>query len=116
MHKFYQEQYQLNGGSRTATSPAATRSACRWATTTRKQLPIYRYLHRKRAPHYVIADHFFQAAFGGSYLNHQYLVAAQPPLWTAAPANEHSVIDSAGMPRNNYPLYTHDVPGAGQDG
>ena len=24
-----------------------------------KKLPIYRYLHSKNAPHYVIADHFF---------------------------------------------------------
>ena len=43
------------------------------------QLPIYKYLHGKGAPKYVIADRFFQAAFGGSFLNHQYLIAAAPP-------------------------------------
>ena len=36
-----------------------------------RQLPIYGYLHSPGAPNYVIADHFFQAAFGGSFLNHQ---------------------------------------------
>ena len=45
-----------------------------------KALPIYRYLHSTGAPRYVIADRFFQAAFGGSYLNHQYLIGAQPLL------------------------------------
>ena len=110
VHKFYQEQYQLHGGlmNRYVTGSDAVGLSMGYYDT--KDLPIYRYLHRKRAPHYVIADHFFQAAFGGSYLNHQYLVAAQPPLWSTAPASEHSVIDSAGMPRNNYPLYRTKFP------
>ena len=42
-------------------------------------LPIYKYLHRKNHPKYAIADNFFQAAFGGSFLNHQWLVAAATP-------------------------------------
>jgi acid phosphatase len=63
------------------------------------QLPIYKYLHAKGAPKYVIADRFFQAAFGGSFLNHQFLVAAAPPLITGAPGAVRSVLDSAGMPR-----------------
>ena len=44
-----------------------------------RSLPIYDYLHGKGAPHYVLADHFFQGAFGGSFLNHQYLIAARAP-------------------------------------
>jgi len=105
VHKFYQEQYQLNGGqmNRYVTgSDAVGLTMGQYDTTA---LPIYRYLHGKKAPNYVIADHFFQAAYGGSYLNHQYLVAAQPPLWSTAPAGEHSIIDANGMPRNNFPLY-----------
>ena len=65
-----------------------------------KQLPIYRYLHSKGAPHYVVADRFFQAAFGGSFLNHQFLVAARAPLDTAPPAGgpTNSVLDANGFP------------------
>ena len=37
------------------------------------------------APDYVIADQFFQGAYGGSYLNHQYLIAAQPLEWPNPP-------------------------------
>ena len=68
-----------------------------------KELPIYEYLHsRTSAPNYVVLDHFFQAAFGGSFLNHQYLVAAAAPPF---PAGTHSVLDANGFPNANYPLY-----------
>jgi len=68
-------------------------------------LPIYQYLHTDGAPHYAIADDFFQGAFGGSFLNHQWLIAAQAPLYQGVAASRHSVVDSNGMPRNDYPLY-----------
>ena len=50
-----------------------------------------------------IADNFFQAAFGGSFLNHQWLVAAATPVFADAVqdggANDlHSMVDSNGMP------------------
>jgi acid phosphatase len=110
VHKFYQEIYQTNGGrqNRYVTGSDAIGLSMGYYAT--KQLPIYTYLHGKHAPNYVIADHFFQGAHGGSYLNHQYLVAAQPILWSAAPATEHSILDTQGMVRNNYPFYkTRDV-------
>ena len=110
VHKFYQEQYQLNGGrmNRYVTGSDAVGLSMGFYDT--KQLPLYKYLHGKHSMHYVVADHFFQAAFGGSYLNHQYLIAAQPPLWSGAPATEHSVLDTQGMVRNNYPLYKTSYP------
>jgi acid phosphatase len=110
VHKFYQEQYQLNGGQMNRYVTGSDAVGLTMGQYDTKNLPIYRYLHGKKAPDYVIADHFFQAAFGGSYLNHQFLVAAQPPLWSTAPATEHSVIDGAGMPRNNFPLYKSTFP------
>ena len=93
---------------------AATRPARSWASTTRRNLPIYNYLHSGSHPHYAIADNFFQAAFGGSFLNHQWLIAAATPSDPNAPANLHSIVDTDGFPRSNYPLYNpltgHDVP------
>jgi acid phosphatase len=108
VHRFYQEQYQLDGGAqdRYVTGSDAVGTAMGYYDTT--SLPIYDYLHGKGAPKYVIADHFFQGSFGGSYLNHQYLIGAQPLLWTAAPTAQHSVLDANGFPRgtnNPYPLY-----------
>ena len=45
-----------------------------------KGLPLYTYLHQPRHPRYAIADNFFQAAFGGSFLNHQCLISATAPV------------------------------------
>ena len=109
VHKFYQEQYQLNGGAqnRYVTGSDAVGTAMGYYDTT--ALPIYQYLHANGAPKYVIADNFFQAAFGGSYLNHQYLIAAQPLAWPDAPAAQHAVLDSSGIP-HAYPLLKPDRP------
>jgi acid phosphatase len=103
VHKFYQEQYQLNGGAqnRYLTGSDSVGMTMGYYDTT--ALPIYDYLHRNGAPKYVIADHFFQGAFGGSYLNHQYLIAAQPLSWPGAPAGQHAVLDPSGIP-HAYPL------------
>jgi phospholipase C len=62
----------------------------------------------------VVADRFFQGAFGGSFLNHQWLIAAQAPVFENAPNDGsaddlHSVIDTNGFP-NTYPLYTPTTP------
>ena len=105
VHRFYQEQYQLNGGrqNRYVTGSDAVGLTMGYYDT--RKLPIYRYLHGDGAPRYVIADNFFQAAFGGSFLNHQWLVAAATPTWPGAPADQHSVVDANGMPAT-YPLYT----------
>jgi phospholipase C len=72
-----------------------------------RKLPIWRYLHSDAAPKYVVADRFFQAAFGGSFLNHQWLIAARTPYDASQGAlgAAHSVLDAHGMP-TTYPLYT----------
>jgi acid phosphatase len=117
VHRFYQEQYQLNGGAMNRYITGSDSAAMSFGYYDTKQLPIYEYLHRNGAPKYVIADHFFQAAFGGSYLNHQFLIAAAAPTFTG-PGAVHSVLDADGMVRGRstangcpagssgpYPLY-----------
>ena len=118
VHKYYQEQYQLHGGKldRYVTGSDAVGLALGVYRT--KDLPLYRYFEGIGAPRHVIADRFFQAAFGGSFLNHQWLVAARTPEWAGAdrsgsqdgcatgPArcDLHSVVDANGMP-GAAPLY-----------
>jgi acid phosphatase len=104
VHRFYQEQYQLNNGAQNlyVTGSDAVGLAMGYYNT--RALPIYTYLHSPAHPHYAISDNFFQSAFGGSFLNHQWLVAAATPTWAGAPSSNNSIIDSNGMP-NNYALY-----------
>ena len=83
-----------------------------WATTTPSSCPSTATCTRPGAPQYVIADHFFQAAFGGSFLNHQWLIAARSPLDTSDGASGsacNSVLDSNGIP-TRYPLYRPTGP------
>jgi len=105
VHRFYQEQYQLNHGAqnRYVTGSDAVGLTMGFYDTT--QLPIYKFLHSDGAPHYAITDDLFQGAFGGSFLNHQWLIAAASPVWTGAPAGQHSILDANGFPNAGYPLY-----------
>jgi acid phosphatase len=110
VHRYYQEQYQLDGGKQDRYVTGSDAAGLVMGHYTTQQLPIYQYLHQPNAPHYAIADRFFQGAFGGSFLNHQVLVSGVAPIWTNADntggANDlHSVVDTNGMP-NNYPLYS----------
>ncbi|HEX8938800.1 MAG TPA: alkaline phosphatase family protein [Candidatus Limnocylindrales bacterium] len=105
VHRFYQEQYQLDGGAMDRYVTGSDAAGLTMGHYDSTALPIYRYLHENGAPKYVIADHFFQAAFGGSFVNHQYLIAAQPLGWTGMPAAQHSILDANGFPNASYPLY-----------
>jgi phospholipase C len=90
VHRFYQEQYQLNGGKQNRYTTGSDAEGLTQGFYDTTQLPIYKYLHSRGAPRYAIADRFFQSAFGGSFLNHQWLIAGgvadvsgrsgQPPL------------------------------------
>ena len=118
VHRFYQEQYQIHGGKqdRYATGSDATGLVMGHYDTHR--LPIYRYLHSRGHPRYAIADDTFQAAFGGSFLNHQWLIAAAtPPVPNAisdgSTLDRHSILDQNGFP-TAYPLYAPEPAGATQ--
>jgi phospholipase C len=113
VHRFYQEQYQINDGQQNRYVTGSDAVGLTMGRYDTKTLPIYQYLHSKGAPNYVVADNFFQAAFGGSFLNHQYLIAARAPVDTAASEADkalHSVVDANGFPNASYPLYTPTGP------
>jgi phospholipase C len=119
VHRFYQEQYQLDNGKMDRYVTGSDATGLTMGVYDTKSLPIYKYLHSAGHPKYAIEDDFFQGAFGGSYLNHQWLICACAPVWVGAPndggANDlHSVIDGNGMP-NNYPLYSSPLGGNVRD-
>ena len=112
VHRYYQEQYQLNGGKQNRYVTGSDAVGLTMGTYDTRALPIYKYLHGAGHPDYAIADDFFQAAFGGSFLNHQWLIAAATPTWPTADdggADDlHSVVDANGMP-NELPA-VHSPP------
>ena len=48
------------------------------------------------ASEYTLADNFFMGAFGGSYLNHQWLICACTPVHPNAPAGMRARLDASG--------------------
>jgi acid phosphatase len=115
VHRFYQEQYQLDGGKQDRYVTGSDAEGLTMGHYDTRALPIYQYLHSPGHPRYAIEDAFFQSAFGGSFLNHQWLVAARTPVWPNAvndgSSNDlHSVVDSNGMPISYPPLYKATSP------
>jgi acid phosphatase len=49
------------------------------------------------AQQYTLCDNFFHAAFGGSFLNHQFLIAAAAPVYPNAPASMQPTLDDSGQ-------------------
>jgi phospholipase C len=105
VHRYYQEQYQLHGGRQDRYVTGSDAVGLTMGTYRTQSLPIYQYLHSAGHPNYAIADDFFQGAFGGSFLNHQWLIAAATPTFPNPPAGLRSQVDANGMP-TSYPQYT----------
>ena len=109
VHRFYNEQYQIDGGRMDRYSTGSDAAGLTQGFYDTRQLPIYQYLTGKHAPRSVVLDRFFQSAFGGSYLNHQWLVAARTPVYPNAVADGsaadlHSVVGADGFPAST-PLH-----------
>lgn len=80
VHRFYEYQLQIDGGQMdkyVAWTDSGGLVMGHYDTT---QLPLYPY-----AQQFTLADNYFTAAFGGSFLNHIWLVAARTPVWPDAP-------------------------------
>lgn len=88
---FYQEQYQIDGGKMdkfVAWSPASGLTMSYYDSNT---LPL-----GALARQYTLDDDFFHAAYGGSMLNHFWLICACTPMWTNAPADAMIQLDANG--------------------
>ncbi|WP_044271259.1 acid phosphatase [Pseudomonas fluorescens] len=80
-HVFYQNQMQINGGKNDG--------FVAWGDSGGLVIGHYaqsRYALRlwDVAKEFVLCDNFFQGAFGGSFLNHQYLISATAPFYPNA--------------------------------
>src|SRR3546814_20647373 len=68
---------------------------------------------------FTLCDNFFMGAFGGSYLNHQYLIAARPPFYPNAdksPAKGRITMLEGDDPRGIRPKQTDRSPASALDG
>lgn len=74
VHRFYQNQQQINGGKNDRFVLHSDEKALVMGYHTIHNSALWKYAHE-----FTLCDRFFAAAFGGSFLNHQWLIAAQTP-------------------------------------
>jgi phospholipase C len=95
VHRFYQEQAQINGGKMDSFVTVSDAKGLSLGYYPTAALPLVQKL--KTIPKQVtVLDHFFHAAFGGSFLNHHWLIAAASPTFANAPDALIAKLDDAG--------------------
>ncbi len=92
LHRYYQEQLQIDGGKMDKyalyNGNSAGLSQGYYKTGLLPLLGL--------AQKYTLCDNFFHSAFGGSFLNHMWLIAAQSPVFPNAPSAIVARLDSTG--------------------
>jgi phospholipase C len=91
IHAFWHNQEQINGGANNLFAAMSTVGGWTMGYYDTSSLKLWQW-----AREYTLADRFFQAAFGGSYLNHQYLICACAPRHENAPESMVVKLDGAG--------------------
>ena len=95
IHEFYREQLQINGGKMDKFVAVSNTLGLTSAFYPTETLPLYQ-LTRAMPEQVTVCDHFFHAAFGGSFLNHIWLIAAATPVFPNAPPEMRSEIAPDG--------------------
>lgn len=116
IHRFYENQLQINGGRNDGFVAWGNTGAMVMGhyADTANQLRLWRI-----ACQYTLCDNFFMGAFGGSFLNHQYLAAAQPPFYPHAdqgPAKLHIAVMADGDPTGIRPKLADHSPASAMHG
>lgn len=77
-HRFYEHQMQINGGANNKFAAWADSGGLvmMYIPNTLADHPLWALAQKN-----VLADNFFQSAFGGSYLNHQFLICSCAPIY-----------------------------------
>jgi len=82
VHRFYTQQLQIDGGKMDKFIAWSDNGGLVMSYFDATNLP-----EGKLAQAFTLCDDFFQAAFGGSFLNHMWLIAAATPVFPNAPAD-----------------------------
>jgi acid phosphatase len=90
-HLYYQNREQINGGKNNLFVAMANVGGWVMGYFDGSKMKMWKW-----AREYTLADHFFMGAFGGSYLNHQWLVCACTPMDPNAPAAVRAQLEADG--------------------
>lgn len=79
VHRYWQEQFQIDHGRNDKFVTWSDNPGLVMSHYDASDLP-----EGRLAQQYTMCDNYFHSAFGGSFFNHQYLIAAQPPVYPGA--------------------------------
>ncbi len=85
VHRFYTEQRQINDGRMDKFVTWSDNGGLVMSYYDDTLLP-----EEQLAKQYTLCDNFFHSAFGGSFLNHIWFIAAATPRWQSAPVSQRS--------------------------
>ncbi len=91
VHRYYQEQMQIDGGKMDKFAVVSDAKGETMGFYHTAGLPL-----AALASQYTLCDNFFHAAFGGSFLNHFWLIAARTPRFPNAPTGVIAQLDANG--------------------
>jgi acid phosphatase len=91
VHRFYQNQEQINEGKNNRFASVSDSGGLSMGYYDGSSLAMWRF-----AQEFTLADNFFMGAFGGSFLNHLYLVCACAPEFKHAPDDFRIKLDNKG--------------------
>ena len=91
IHAYYQNREQINGGKNNRFVAMSNVGAWVMGTFDGSKMKVWQW-----ARQYTLADHFFMGAFGGSFLNHQWLICACTPVDRGAPQAVRPQLDEDG--------------------
>ncbi len=92
IHNYWQNIEQINGGRNDKFVAMTTVGAWTMGYYDGSPQKVWQWARR-----YTLADNFFMGAFGGSFLNHQWLICACTPVHPDAPATLRAQLDERGM-------------------
>ncbi len=81
-HRFFQNQMQIDHGSNDKFALYSNAAGLAMGFYDGSKTKLWSY-----AKSYVLADHYFMGAFGGSFLNHQWLICACTPKFNDPPGS-----------------------------
>ncbi|MFN2461909.1 MAG: acid phosphatase [Candidatus Velthaea sp.] len=91
VHRYYQERSQIDGGKMDKFMTWSDNPGLVLSYFDATSMP-----EGKLAAQFTLADNFFHSAFGGSFLNHQWLICACTPVFPNAPPALIAVLDPSG--------------------
>jgi len=103
VHEFYTCSLEIDGGKMDLFTAYSRVGGLTQGYYNMKSTALWHY-----ASEFTLNDRFFQSAFGGSFLNHQWLIAARTPYNGDAPENMRTILEPDGKTPKKFGIMTTD--------